>query len=185
MIEILGLPLHPLLIHLPVVLFPALALFLLGYLLVPRLRQRIGWLVMTLSVLTPAAVVAGWWSGHRFYDEHIEMITAAGASTETFENLLADHMANGDVVVWLVPPLAPLIWLFGALERGRRSAAASLTAPATDGQESAPTGTDPAAKGRRVVMVVLALVILGLAGVAGYYVFETGHTGAEAVWGTP
>jgi hypothetical protein len=34
-----------------------------------------------------------------------------------------------------------------------------------------------------VVSLVLTLVMLGAAGVAGYYVVRTGHTGATMVWG--
>jgi hypothetical protein len=187
MIEILGLPAHPLLVHLPVVLVPALILAVLGYVLIPPVRVRIGWLVMVLSVLAPLAVYGAWFTGHQFYDMHVATIEAAGADPAKFTNLLDAHLFYGDILIWLVPAMAPLIWLFGALERGRRAAIARRvpTAGATDAPPPAEPVADPAAGGRRIVMVIVALLICGLAGVSGWYVYQSGHSGAEVVWGQP
>lgn len=192
MTEFMGLPIHPLMIHLPVVLVPALILFVMLYLFIPPLRRRIGWLVMLLSFIAPASVIGGWYTGHAFYDQHIEMITAAGADTSTFVNLMADHLYYGDIAVWVVPAMSPLLWLFGALERGRRAAldrAGDSAPPATTGDGDAPppppSSSDPAAKGRRLVMVILGILILGGAGAAGWVTYQSGHSGAEAVWSTP
>ncbi len=187
MTEFMGLPVHPLMVHLPVVVVPALILSVLLYIFIPPFRRRIGWLVAVLTVLASAATVGGWYTGHQFYDQHVDMIAAAGADTSVFENLLADHLYYGDILVWLVPAMAPLIWLFAALDRGRRAAIdrGADAPPAADGDAPPPAPDDPAAKGRRVVMVVLAIMILGLSGAAGYVGFKAGHSGAEAVWSTP
>lgn len=187
MTEFMGLPIHPLVVHLPVILVPALLLFVLLYIFIPPLRRRIGWLVAVLTFVAPAAAVAGWFTGHQFYDQHVEMISAAGADTAVFEDLLAEHLYYGDILVWLVPVIAPLMWLFAALDRGRRTAVERSTAaapPAEEGEKPAPPD-DPAAKGRRMVMVILAILILGVSGATGYVTFKSGHSGAEVVWSQP
>lgn len=188
-IEIFGLPAHPLLVHLPVIVVPAFLLTLLAYLLIVPARAKLGWVVMVLSVLAPLSTAAAWYTGHQFYDEHIDVITAAGADTTKFTTLLADHLAHGDVLIWVMVAMAPVTWLFGALERGRRAAARRATPGDPDGTASpasAPSSeSDPASRGRKVVMVVLAVVLLGLSAGAGWYTYQTGHSGAKVVWGTP
>lgn len=151
MTEFMGLPIHPLMVHLPVVLVPTLILFVLLYLFIPPLRRRIGWLVAVLTIVASAATVGGWYTGHQFYDQHIDMISAAGADTAVFEELLADHLFYGDILVWLVPAIAPLMWLFAALDRGRRAAidrtADVAPAPTGDGDTPPPPAPDdPAAR---------------------------------------
>ena len=187
--EIFGLPAHPLIIHVPVVLVPAFILMLVLYLFVPPLRQRIGWAVATLSFLAPLATLAGWWSGHDFYDQHVEMISGAGADPAIFQGMLADHLAYGDVLLWLVPPMSVLFWLFAGLDRGRRAAAAraaeNAPPPNAEGETPPAPPADPARRGRFIVMLVLGALLLGTSGAAGWYVYQTGHTGAKVVWDTP
>lgn len=179
--ELFGLPLHPLVVHVPIVLTPLLALLVFAYVLVPPLRRHLGWLLMGLTVLVPATVYAARWSGDLLAEE-------LGGANEA----IADHAHYSEVLIWLVIALAPITWLFGALERGRRAAARRADAPAPAPYEdengelvtpTAGTGDDPAGKGRRVVMTVLGAVMLGLAAVATYYLYEAGETGARMVWG--
>src|SRR5437763_17032393 len=53
----MGLPLHPLVIHAAVVLIPILVLVALCYALVPRLRDRIGWLAVLMAVIAPLSAL--------------------------------------------------------------------------------------------------------------------------------
>ena len=51
-----GLPMHPLVVHVAVVILPLSALALIALVLVPRLRRPLGWL--TLAGLAVGAVAA-------------------------------------------------------------------------------------------------------------------------------
>ncbi|GAA0381881.1 hypothetical protein Acor_52890 [Acrocarpospora corrugata] len=64
--EILGLPLHPLVVHAAVVFCPLLAALSAAYALVPRLRPRLDWAVALLAVAAPIAVFAARQSGEAF-----------------------------------------------------------------------------------------------------------------------
>lgn len=195
--KFLGLPIHPLLVHAPVIIVPAFILIAICYAAAPALRRRIGWAVVILSVLAPVSAIAGWWSGHRFYHEHIAMITKAGSSPEKFKKLLAEHLAYGDILVWAVGVLSVVVWALALLSRRTRVAdepaieaaspeSANSDAMATAEAEPRPTAppATPAAP-VRVALVVLAVAVIGLSGAAGWYTFQTGHSGAKVVWGQP
>lgn len=185
--EILGLPAHPLLVHLPIVAVPALIIVALVYVLAPRTRRSVGWAVAALGVIAPLSTTAAWWSGHRFYDLHIEMISGAGADTSTFENLLDDHLAYGDILAVLTPALALAILTFAALDRKARKAAESQAVEPGETQDEDAAAAEAIAapkssQARRVVTVSLAAAVIGLSAASGWYVFQTGHSGAETVW---
>ena len=61
-----GLPLHPLVIHAAVVFIPLLILGALAYVLVPRIRHRIGWAVVILAVVAPLSAFAAKLTGDAF-----------------------------------------------------------------------------------------------------------------------
>jgi uncharacterized membrane protein len=61
-----GLPLHPLVIHATVVFVPLLVLFAIAYAVVPRLRDRIGWLTVILAFLAPLTALAAKITGDAF-----------------------------------------------------------------------------------------------------------------------
>ncbi|GAB3219856.1 hypothetical protein GCM10027447_03490 [Glycomyces halotolerans] len=177
MTTFLDLPIHPLAVHAPVVLVPLLVLFGLIYLFVPPLRRRIGWIVAALTLVAPAAAFASIWSGEQLADH---LYPAA------WPDAVNDHHDYGVRLAWILVGLIPVWWLFAALERGRRAAALrdGGTAPADDGEETETGGDDPAARGRKIAMLVLGLIALVLLGLAGWMVFEAGHSGSEMRWGS-
>jgi uncharacterized membrane protein len=63
---ILGIPAHPLLIHAAVVFVPLLIVGALAYVLIPRLRGRIGWAVALLAIVGPLSALAAKLSGDAF-----------------------------------------------------------------------------------------------------------------------
>lgn len=183
-IQIAGIPLHPLIVHAPIVLVPLFVLLVLLYVVIPPIRRHIGWAVFTLTILAPATVFLARLSGEEFRTAKI----FADAATE-----INKHEGYSTVLFWLLVAIAPITWLFAALERGRRTARArrddSYTPVASDGDDDSATtrklsasDDDPASKGRVIVMVVLGLVMLGLAGVSAYYAYKTGDSGARMAW---
>lgn len=158
--EILGLPIHPLLVHAPIIAVPTFAVAAICYAVIRPIRHTIGWVVMSLSVIAPLSVLGGWWSGHQFYDFHIDMINKAGVPTSKFENLLADHLKYGDILIWLVPALAVVIWAFGGLNRRSQQAVETDTPEDPPANTARPTGP-------RLIMIVLAVAIVGLSVASG------------------
>ncbi len=61
--DILGLPLHPLIVHAAVVLIPLAALGALAVVISGRLRQRYGWLTVWFALAAAVAAVAARLSG--------------------------------------------------------------------------------------------------------------------------
>lgn len=173
MTTFLDLPVHALAVHAPIILVPLLVLLALAYLFVPPLRRPVGWAVAILTLITPAAVYGAIWSGDQLAD-------FAGLSGR--DDVL-DHRGYGYRLLWILVGLIPVWWLFAALERGRRTAAArGGDAPAGEGEGAPAASEDPAAKGRRVFMVVLGLIVLALLALAAWMAFEVGHSGADMRW---
>ncbi|MFF3443980.1 hypothetical protein [Streptosporangium sp. NPDC002721] len=87
--EILGLPLHPLIVHAAVVLTPLLALLAAVYALAPRTRPVLTWAVVGLAPVVPVSVFAARQSG-----EALEEGRFSSASGQLGERI-AEHASFG------------------------------------------------------------------------------------------
>jgi uncharacterized membrane protein len=154
--QIGGLPVHVLVLHFAVVFIPLLALGAVVYGVVPRWRGRLGWAVVLLAVIAPVCAFVTRESGEKFYDR----VTKQGISGKGRE-LLDQHMHYGTNTMWFTIALGvvTLVMTIATLRR--------------------PTKSLP-----RVPDVALAVVMVVLAAISGYYVFKTGDSGAHVVWGT-
>jgi uncharacterized membrane protein len=110
--EFLGLPLHPLAVHAPVVLVPLLVAVALVYALVPKVRRYVGWAALLLAIGAPVSVALARSSGQA-YEQRMYGAYRAPAVVE--------HAAAGDRLLWSSLGLGlatlALLWV------GRRSAA--------------------------------------------------------------
>ena len=79
--EINGLPLHPLVVHAAVVFGPLAALAALGYVLVPRWRERLRWPMVVLALIATGAVVAAYLSGENFLESKPELESSPAVET--------------------------------------------------------------------------------------------------------
>src|SRR5262245_3850886 len=61
-----GVPLHHVLVHAVVVLVPLLVLDAIAYALIPRLRSRLGWVVVSLAIVAPLTAFFAKESGDAF-----------------------------------------------------------------------------------------------------------------------
>lgn len=154
--QIGGLPVHVLVLHAAVVLIPLLALGAIVYGIVPRWRARIGWAVVLLAVLAPLCAFVTRESGLKFYDRVIRKGTSPAG-----RKLIDEHMHFGTLTMWFAIALGvvTLVMTIATLRRPNKSLP-------------------------RVPDVALAVVMVALAAISGYYVFRTGDSGAHAVWGT-
>jgi hypothetical protein len=175
---ILKLPLHPLVVHAPIILVGLLVLGGVAYVLIPPLRQRIGWAVAALVLVSPASVFAGIMTGRQLADYN---------EPNGWSGAVSQHHDYAFWLLWTLVALVPVWFLFAGLDRGRRAAQArdgEAPAAATDEDGETPAGSsDPAAGGRKVVMFIIGLVALALLLLAAWWLFKTGHAGAEMTWG--
>ncbi|RZU50357.1 hypothetical protein EV385_2129 [Krasilnikovia cinnamomea] len=154
--QVNGLPVHALVLHAAVVFVPLLALVSVVYAVVPRWRPRVGWAAALLAIAAPVTVWVAVESGEQLYDRLVQQ-----GMRGPILGILDDHMNFGRLTLWFSVALgvATLVMVFFTLGRSGRG----LPRPAE---------------------VVLAIVVVALAAVAGYYVFRTGDSGAHAVWGS-
>lgn len=159
MIEtLLGLPAHPLLVHAAVVFAPLLVALVIAYSLVPVVRKWVAWAVIGLAVAAPLALWAAKLSGDAFLQRQIRV----GAGPE-FVQQLKQHQDFGELAAYAGTALGvlSLLLVYACTAAGRK----------------------PATTGSRVVTYGTILLSLAAAAVTGYYVYQTGHTGATNVWG--
>ena len=153
--QIGGLPVHVLVIHAAVVFVPLLAVGAIAYAVIPRWRPRIGWAVFLLAIIAPVCTFVAKQSGTKLY----ERVLAQGISARGKE-ILDSHMVFGGRTFWftLALGMATLVMVVVTLRQ-------SISLP-------------------RGVELGLAVIMVALAAISGYYVFRTGDSGAHGVWGT-
>ena len=154
--QVNGLPVHILVLHAAVIFVPLLGLGAVVYGLVPSWRPRIGWAVGLLAVVAPVAALITKLSGTEFYNR----LLSAGRVSPPGKVILDGHMENGTITFWLTLALGVVSLILVVLT--------------TRNPRVLPK---PAELGITLVLVVLAAL-------SGYYLFETGDSGATAVWGT-
>lgn len=95
--EILGIPLHPLIVHAAVVFVPLAVLGTLVFAAVPRWRRGYGWLVVAFSLVALATVPLATRSGRRLRDT----LELGGPVLEKVQ----EHQQMGDRLIWAVAPM--------------------------------------------------------------------------------
>ncbi|WP_433531194.1 DUF2231 domain-containing protein [Micromonospora sp. CA-263727] len=154
--KVLGLPAHVLVVHAVVVFVPLLALLAFAYIVLPRFRSRLDWAVAILAVLAPITAFVGVRSGEALQQRQI----ARGFSGEILDKI-NQHAEYGELLFRFTLGLAvAAILLLVATRRRPR-----------------------ARKVPRWVPPVLSVVVVGLGVAALVYVWLTGHSGSEMVWG--
>lgn len=160
--EITGIPAHPLLLHVPVVLIPLLVLLTVGYAALPFIRPHTRWVLGLLAVITPISALFAKLSGDAFF----RRLESRDRISAEYYPRLQEHGDLGDMTLYTTIVLAVL-----AL------ALAILVAP----KGAADAAAQPA-KAARLLPLVLAALSLVAGAVSLYYLIRTGHTGAHAVW---
>jgi uncharacterized membrane protein len=159
--KLFGLPAHPLIVHIPVVLIPIAAIGAVLMVLSPSWRARIGWLVVIAAGVSLVFVQLAIGSGEALEESVEDSVN----STDLLEN----HAHLGEEVLPYVAVffVAVLAFMLYDRWRARRSEAGGASA----------TGTwrDP-------VMATVAVVVLASAALSGFWVARAGHSGAETVW---
>jgi uncharacterized membrane protein len=156
--KLFGLPAHPLLVHLPVVLVPIAALLAVVFTFRPAWLDRYGWGLVVLSGLGALGAILAAGSGEALEETVKE--TAA----------LEDHAEMGDAaqvvaIVFFCVVLAVVVARYLA----RRNSAAG--------------GVWAFISSKAGVMVIATVLVLSASG-AMYTMVAAGHQGAKATWET-
>jgi uncharacterized membrane protein len=155
--SLFGLPAHPLLVHIPVVLIPLGALGAV-LMLWPRLRHALGWWVCAIVVVAGIAT---------------QLAISSGQSLEEYvreSELVREHTRIGENIrPWLLLMFLALLGVMLIDQAIRRRAASS---------EARPEGRDLL----QIAGVVLSALSIVFAGVSVYWVYRIGHSGSKAVW---
>lgn len=153
-----GLPIHPLLVHVVVVLVPLTALMAIIGVCWPAARAR-------LEILTPLVALAALIS--------VPLTTTAGESLEerVGPNPAIEHHAGfGEQVIYWVGPLFALAVLWWAVHDERVMATIHTRIPAS------------AKLSQRVTALVLGVALIVVAVGSLYIVYRTGDSGSRAAW---
>lgn len=158
--KLFGLPAHPLLVHIPVVLVPLAALGALLLVVRPQLMPRLGVAVAVMAGLGLVGVQLAMGSG--------EQLEEASRNEQEISNHA--HLADQTRPVVFLFALAVIALVVLRLRKPKPAALSAGAAAAP--RRKVPTWLAPA------LSVVVALTAVGSIAM----IARTGHTGAKAVW---
>ncbi|HEX2418164.1 MAG TPA: hypothetical protein VHJ83_08605 [Micromonosporaceae bacterium] len=180
--EISGLPLHPLAVHAPLVLVPLLIAVAVGYAVVPPLRRWLGWTAVVLGLLAPVSVWVARASGNAFRDR----LAVRDQLPPERASKVAEHAGLSLTLLWLVAGLGlvaiGMVVLAAGLRAGSRRAADAADPDGTVAVSAGQGGTAVRRTGATVVWILFAVAVLALSAGVGWYLIQTGDSGAQMVW---
>jgi hypothetical protein len=154
-------------IHAAVVLVPLLALGGIAYAVAPFIRRHFRWPVGLLALAAPGAVVGAKLSGDQFKKN-------PNMSAPQQQAKIANHENFGNTAMWWTLGLGVAVLVLVILVR-------AMPNPTRRGPDD--TLVTPRSSGTPLLLqIILGVVTVGLAGIAMYYVFKTGDSGAHMVW---
>jgi len=156
-----GLPAHPLLVHLPVVLLPLAAICAIALAVRPAWLRTFGWFVVGISGVGFLGALLAASTGESLEDTR-------RASGETISATLRDHAEQGDAVqvyaaIFFFLVLAWVLFAWWRRRAGEERATAVVRKP-------------------RVLATTLAALAIIAGVVSTVSVTITGHNGAKSVW---
>jgi uncharacterized membrane protein len=122
--EINGLPLHPLVVHVAVVFGPLAALAALAYVAVPRHRDKLRWVTLALVLIATASIWTAYLTGESFFEsdrfagmrgEALERIEHHEELAETLRLVTSGFAIVTIAATWLHDRTGPLRIVLGAL----------------------------------------------------------------------
>jgi hypothetical protein len=158
--KLFGLPAHPLIVHIPVVLIPIAAIGAVLMVLSRSWRARIGWLVVAAAGVSLVFVQLAIGSGEAL-EESVDR-----------SDLVQTHADLGEETLPYVAALFVAVLAFMVVDRWRTRRA---------------EGGDPAASPQRgtwgdPLMAVIAVAVLATSVLSGVWIYRAGHSGATSVW---
>jgi uncharacterized membrane protein len=170
-----GLPAHPLLVHIPVVLVPLAALGAIVMCIKPAWHRRYRWAVLGIGVVGAIGAVLSASAGEAL-EEQIVAAEGRGAAASWEEHAEAGETARNFALLFMV---VLIVFVFVPWYMERRAASVASATP-VEGADAVPAAAS--ASGPKWLRPVLAaaVVITGVAAVVT--IVDAGHSGADSVW---
>lgn len=205
--EFMGLPVHPLVVHVAVVMLPLAALGLIGIFAIPALRRRIGWLVIIGLVIGTGGVYVAYESGEQLAaaiglpERHAELAEQVKAMAfvllgvgllwyvvarfgDRRQARMAASAARSTAAVSTEPaPSGPDSPKVGAAEPGASASTSSGIGSSKEGSGKGSVEVAPTVRYRQSTLaLILGVVMVIVASLNLVWIVLVGHSGAEAVW---
>ncbi|GAA4544961.1 DUF2231 domain-containing protein [Amycolatopsis samaneae] len=158
---ITGLPLHVLVVHAVVVLVPLAVLASIVVAAWPAARRRYGWPAVGFALVATALIPIATGSGEDLRDRLVPT------------DLIRQHAHLGDQLLVFVAALFVLVTALVGFDHHRRRLAEKASV-----EQSEPVP----ARGRKAVVVVLAVLTVGFGATSAVQVVRIGDSGARAAW---
>jgi len=168
--KISGIPAHPLLVHLPVVLIPLAALGALVMAVWPRSRRQIGWITAGVAVVGAIGAILAASAG-----ESLEELVRETPAIE--EHAEAGEMARNFSILFAVLIVA---FVVGEYLLRRKATAAAAQGSAGESSE-APTAAGTTSRLRNLLLAGAVVTVIA-GGLATYSIVDAGHSGAKSTW---
>lgn len=155
-----GLPAHPLMVHIPVVLLPLATIGIIAMVIRPRLIPHFGWLTVVLAGVGFVGTVLAAATGEDLEEKYY--------ANEEIPKLLRDHGNLGETVRLLAALFFVVLLAWMLFNRWQKKV----------GEEAA------TAKVRKPKQIALALAVVAIlmGGVATVTMTLTAHNGAKCTW---
>ncbi len=162
---IFGLPAHPLLLHIPIVLIPLAAIGVLVMLIKPSWHRRYRWIVLGMGAAGAIGAVLAAEAGEQL--EH-RIVAAEGrqAAASWQEHAEAGETARNVALVFLIVLLVFVLLPWWQDRRGRN----------VEAEPVAPSHRD-----RTIAVTVSVLAAISAVGAVATIV-DAGHSGSKSVW---
>ncbi len=169
-----GLPAHPLLVHIPIVLLPLAAIGVVVMLIRPAWQRRYRWVVLGMGIAGALGATLAAQAGEELETRIVAVEGREAAASWEHHAELGDTARNFALLFMVV--LIVFVFVPWWLERK----ASRSAAPSTSGEQAE---TKPATKGnmRFVTIAVSALAVLAAVGTV-ITIVDAGHTGSQSVW---
>lgn len=176
-----GLPAHPFLVHIPIVLLPVAAIGVVVMVINRRWYERYRWAVLAIGAVGTLGAILAANAGEELERRIVAVEGAAAASSWEHHAELGDTAQNVAIAFLIV--LAAFVIVPWLMDRfgGSRPAADRAGDGAIPASEHATRMS--AGRGRnRVVHIALAVLTVVAAAGSVTTVIQAGHTGSKSVW---
>jgi uncharacterized membrane protein len=164
-----GIPAHPLFVHAPIVLISLTLVLGLVYVVVPPLRPRLGSALLLLAAVSPLSALFATVSGERL------------AARLGENDAIRRHEGFGEMTRNLAAVLLVLVLMLVVVDR--------LRVRRRRREETLAVADHPGRLGGRggggvwtAVSVLLSVLLLGVGGATGAYLYLAGDSGSRMVW---
>ena len=162
-----GLPAHPLLVHIPIVLLPLAAIGVIAMLIKPTWHRRYRWVVLGMGIAGALGATLAAQAGEELANR-VEDVEGRESAARWHHHAELGDTARNVALVFAIA-LAVFVLLPWWDERRTRRADSD--------------STEPSRQHRVVTLVVSAVVVLAAAGTV-VTIVQAGHTGSKSVWET-